>query len=431
MLRSRKSEVRKKRTCAPHSVLCLLFSVFCSLAIAFADEVKDSCVECHSQLSGQLKEAADLVKEDIHTKRGLSCSDCHGGDKTTLDMSAAKDPAKGFVGKPKRNDIPAFCAKCHSDPTFMRRYNPNIPMDQLAKYNTSQHGKLNAQGDVKVAVCTSCHDHHGIKTKTDPLSPTYITNVPATCAWCHSDKEYMKDYKIPTNQMEEYAKSVHGETLLKRGDRGAPACNSCHGSHDAALPRTIAVGNVCAQCHALTRDLFAKSPHKAAHDALDLPECEVCHGNHLILKPTDDMVGVDEKATCTTCHSADSAGYKVAKSMRDNLELLKFEIADSEKVVSRAAHIGMDVTDAEFDISEARNALTEARTYVHSFSADAVADITKRGVDIAAKAQGLGERAIKEFDFRRRGYMIAVAIILAIAGLLYLKIKELDKRRNQ
>ena len=156
-----------------------------------------------------MKEPADLIKDDIHTKRGLSCADCHGGDKSSLDISVAKDPAKGFVGKPKRNDMPDFCAKCHSDTTFMRRYNPNIPMDQLAKYNTSQHGKLNAQGDQKVAVCTSCHDHHGIRTKTDPISPTYITNVPATCAWCHSDKEYMKDYKIPTTQMEEYAKRVH------------------------------------------------------------------------------------------------------------------------------------------------------------------------------------------------------------------------------
>ncbi len=52
------------------------------------------------------------------------------------------------------------------------------------------------------------------------------------------------------------------------------------------------------------------------------------------------------------------------------------------------------------------------------------------GIDTANKAGQQGSGAIKEFHFRRKGYLFSVVIILFIALLIYLKIKELDRRRN-
>ncbi len=403
---------------------------FYFIPIALADQT-NTCMLCHQSLDGNLKVSVEEIKNDVHFKRGLSCVACHGGDSNKEDMAQAMDATKGFIARPARNDIPNFCARCHSNPDFMRAYNPNIPMDQLTKYNTSQHGKLNMQGDGKVAVCTSCHGFHGIRPKTDPLSKTYLTNIPKLCSSCHSDKEYMKPYNIATNQMEEYVQSVHGVALLIKGDRAAPACNSCHGSHDAILPRTSSVGNVCAQCHSLQRDLFIKSPHKTAHEKLNLPECEVCHGNHKILPAKDEMVGVESPAICLNCHDKNSAGYETAGLMRESLETLKTKINTANNLAQEANKLGMEVSDAEFEINEAHNSLTKARSYVHSFSATLVKDITRQGVDTANKAcqQGLG--AIKEFNFRRKGYLFSVVIILLIAGLLYLKIRELERRHSQ
>lgn len=412
-----------------HKKLIFIFTIVltASFAVVSRASEKDYCVECHKALDGSAKEPTDGIEGDIHFKRGLSCSDCHGGDPTKEDFTEAKDPAKGFVGKPKRNDIPLFCGKCHADPAYMRRFNPNIKTDQLAKYDESQHGKLNREGDHKTAVCVSCHGVHGIREANDPIAPVFITNIPKTCASCHADKEYMKDYPIPTNQMEEYEASVHGEALLKKGDRGAPACSSCHGSHNAALPLTAAVGNVCAQCHSLTRDLFANSPHKSAYDELGIPECEACHGNHKIARTSDDILGTGAGGVCVKCHKADSSGYAAAASMKSAIEMLKTDINGLEDTVTKAERLGMEVSDTKFYLDEAKNSLTKSRTYVHTFSKDKVEEITSSGVSLVVKAKEKGMKAINEFNFRRKWLVAVIGIILLLAVALYLKVREMER----
>ena len=339
------------------------------------------------------------------------------------------DPAKGFIGRPTRQEIPQFCARCHADPSYMRKYNPNLPTDQYAKYLTSQHGKRFVQGDTDVAVCTSCHDAHGIRSKKDPLSPVFSTNIPGTCATCHTDATIMERHGLPVTQHWEYSQSVHGQALLFHGDRAAPHCASCHGSHEAARPGVVAIGNVCAQCHSLTRDLFAKSPHKAAHDALGLPECEVCHGNHLIRKPTDEMLGTGPNALCVNCHEPGSTGYVTAQKMREAIEHVKTEVAGAERVVAQAAALGMDTSDAEFALHEATTKLTQARTYVHSFSFSTMEPIAAEGVQDARQAETQGEHAIHEFHFRRQGLWITLAILLLLLGGLFLAVRELERRQ--
>ena len=40
--------------------------------------------------------------------------------------------AHGFIGVPLRTAIPKLCARCHSDPDFMRRYNPRERVGSVA-----------------------------------------------------------------------------------------------------------------------------------------------------------------------------------------------------------------------------------------------------------------------------------------------------------
>ena len=82
---------------------------------------KNSCVECHTKIEGKIGDPARTIKDDVHLSRGLSCNDCHGGDPTQDDKVAAKDPSKGYLGRPRTVDIPAFCGKCHNDANFTRR----------------------------------------------------------------------------------------------------------------------------------------------------------------------------------------------------------------------------------------------------------------------------------------------------------------------
>jgi predicted CXXCH cytochrome family protein len=239
----------------------------------------------------------------------------------------------------------------------------------------------------------------------------------------------MDKHHLPVTQHWEYLQSVHGQALLVRGDRGAPHCASCHGSHEAARPGAIAIGNVCAQCHSLTRDLFANSPHKAAHEALGLPECEVCHGNHLIKPPTDEMLGTGQAAVCISCHEPGSPGYQTAQEMRAHLERLKTAMAGAEATVKDAERLGMDVSEAAYELREAFTQLTQARTYVHSFSASTMAPIAQEGERHAQAAQAQGQRAIQEHRFRRHGLWLTLLIIGLLVLGLWLKLRDLERRR--
>src|SRR5437016_5715406 len=98
------SDTCSGRRCAvgfPLAVMMLL--ALCGLATA--QQHKDSCVECHSRLGGKLAEPVRQMQDNIHKARGLSCNDCHGGDPTQDDKRAAKDPRKGYLGRPQPGEI--------------------------------------------------------------------------------------------------------------------------------------------------------------------------------------------------------------------------------------------------------------------------------------------------------------------------------------
>jgi len=395
--------------------------------VAAAAPEPDSCTTCHSALEGRLSQPTTDAADDAHIRRGLSCASCHGGNPRELSMGA-HDRRAGFRGAPTPAQVPQFCARCHSRPDVMRTFNPRLPTDQFSRFLTSAHGQRLAKGDRKVATCTSCHGVHPVRAVSDSASPVFPTNVPRTCARCHADPDRMKPYAIPTTQFEEYQASVHGTGLLGRGNRQAPGCNDCHDNHGATPPGVTSVANVCAQCHAAARDLFVRSPHKAAFDILGEGECVSCHGTHNIVFPSDEMIGAGPGAVCVRCHPAGSAGAQTAAEIRDRLERVKSVIAGAEGLLARAATAGMDVTDAQLDLNEARTQLILSRAVTHAASVAAVDQTARAGAAAAAKARAFGEAAMAELAFRRRGLLVAIGIIVFVAVTLWLKIRELESR---
>jgi hypothetical protein len=395
------------------------------LSGASAAPPKDSCVTCHSQLPGQFGKPAKLFSADIHNQEGLTCADCHGGDPNDDSMNAMS-PAKGFRGTPSKAQIPAFCGRCHSDPNYIRKYNPSLRTDQLSEYFTSVHGKRLKQGDVKVAVCVDCHSVHDIRAVTDTRAPVYPTHVAETCAHCHADANYMKGYKIPTNQYELYEKSVHA-TAMANGDTSAPTCTTCHGNHGATPPGVSSVANVCGTCHVMNQELFEKSPHGPIFAKMGLPGCVQCHSNHEILPPQDSWVGTGPKAICVTCHVKGDNGYKTAEEISAGLDKLKSTYHEAGTVLNTAEKSGMEVSSARVSMTNAHSDLIKARVAVHSFNAADVLKITKQGVETSRKAYQAGVSALKERDYRRKGLAIAlIAIVIAISGL-YLKIRRMER----
>ncbi len=354
------------------------------------------CITCHgeSDLWEQERRRFYITDKhfakDIHWQRGLRCQDCHGGDPTTLDFAPAHAQEAGFRTVKSPADLPGFCGRCHSDNDYMRRYQPSPVTDQESKYWTSGHGlRLKADGDAQVATCVSCHhaphgsgddfSKPGILPAHDLASPVYPTNLAKTCATCHADQAKMagRQYHgrpIGHQQYEQWVKSVHGQALLQKGDLSAPACNDCHGNHGAMPPDVDSVANACGTCHVKVSELFAKTRMRHQFETAGLPGCATCHGSHDIRSPTDEMLGMTDTAVCNRCHAqgkfgATVAGTDAARSLRRGLDQLRQQIARAEAKLERAERLGMEVSQPQFDLREASDALTNARSLIHTFAA--------------------------------------------------------------
>ena len=395
---------------------------------AAVDSGQNSCLTCHSTIEDErLLKPAKLFDGDVHHQAGLTCADCHGGDPKNDSMDAMS-PAKGFKGVPKKAAIPEFCARCHADAAYMHRFNPKLRVDQLSQYLTSVHGTRLKKGDTKVAACVDCHGIHNILPASDARAPIFPTNVAATCARCHADAAYMKEYKIPTDQVAHYQKSVHAQ-MLAQGDTSAPTCTTCHGNHGATPPGVSSVANVCGTCHVFFAQLYDKSPHQAAFAKMGLPGCVQCHSNHEIVKPSDTWVGVTPNSVCAGCHTAGDAGFKSAQAMSKDIARLSLTIALATDVLDTAERAGMEVSTPKLDLTNAHEDLIKARVNVHTLSDAEVRKVTDPGLEIAKKSDQAGIAALQELNFRRKGLGISlITILVAIAGL-YLKLRQIERPR--
>lgn len=409
------------------------------IGVPKGDAITTLCVNCHADQdrmkafgSRVRTDQAVLLSQSVHGRLSVSgkeqllqCTTCHSahGIVSVTDKRSPVHPL----------NVAATCASCHSDPAYMRSYNPALPVDQLPKYRTSVHGVRNARGDTRVAECASCHGSHDIRSAHDVKSRVYPTNLPSTCATCHSDSVRMKPYGIPTDQYESYASSVHGIALLEKHDPGAPACNDCHGNHGAAPPGVQSISQVCGACHALNADLFSRSPHKSAFDQRNLPECETCHGNHSIVAATDRLIGAEPPAVCAQCHSPTEsvAGFAAARSMRAAIDTLLMLEEQARTLVEEAEQKGMEVSEQRFALRGVRQARLESRTTIHAFDESKLAEVAKKGQESAKEISLQAQEAIDEYYFRRIGLGVSTLIITLLVIGLFLYIKKIESNGSK
>ncbi len=342
-----------------------------------ADET--SCTACHAEVD----DVVQAFQSDVHASVGLSCHDCHGGNPSPElagDAALAMDaefPGNGYLGAPSREAMPGFCGRCHSDPAYMKRFKPDARVDQVSEYWTSQHGALLREGDELVATCVDCHGVHGIRRPSDPESSVHPTQVALTCRTCHSDAERMAGYTlddgtpIPIDQYELWRRSVHAAALLDREDLSAPTCNDCHGNHGARPPGLDSVSFVCGQCHGREATLFRQSGKKhgfeAHNDLLEgadtcadchssevitavsgvrhFTECETCHGNHAVIRPTVALLGPLPETPCDFCHASPAPSEGEEVEQREVLANFERERA---LLLDEARELGLS-GDALFD----------------------------------------------------------------------------------
>ena len=391
------------------------------------------CGQCHgakqTALGSRYKLTAvsDSLMAGVHgqallqSEAGPQCVSCHG----VHGILRASDPRSPVHPL----QVAKTCAKCHSSAAYMRDFDPRVAVDQYEKYLTSVHGKGNKSGDARTATCVSCHSNHLIHKVKDPRSPVYATRIPETCSNCHSDAKYMARYKIPTDQYAKYKKSRHGIALLEHSDLNAPACNSCHGNHGAVPPGPASTVAICGNCHQSNAELYEKSAHKDAFAKKGLSACVVCHGNHLVESPTDKMVGFAPEGPCAKCHRNDATDKSAASilELRAVLDSLNAAQDEATQLLERAEQLGMDVSDARYELKGAHQALVQSRVAIHTFRLADLAVVARPGIDVVTGARKAANDAIQDYYFRRKGLAISTLIVTLVAILLFLKIKEIDK----
>ena len=194
-----------------------------------------SCKICHSGMFDLTKDSTHQVALDAGNKNAAVCTDCHGAhDITPPDQPRSKIPqtcerchseiyneykdsvhGAALIGDgnpdvpscidchgvhnvsgPSNSNFrllsPQICAKCHTDPARMNKY--NISTNVLNTYVADFHGttveifeKTAAGQQTNKPVCVDCHGVHNIRNVNDPQSTVIKQNLLATCKKCHPD----------------------------------------------------------------------------------------------------------------------------------------------------------------------------------------------------------------------------------------------------
>lgn len=193
---------------------------------------------------------------------------------------------------------------CHEDKTLTGTKNGR----SFSVYVDAKKLASSVHGDVDCIMC-----HSDLEGSDFP----HTKNVKrATCNACHDDAQAM------------YDEGLHGKAY-EHGDRLAPTCQTCHGSHDiikvkdpksAVAP--IKIPFLCGSCHKegtavqrqrkIPQDHILENYSESMHGDGLLKKglgvaatCASCHSPHRILPHTDPRSTISRNniaATCTKCH---------------------------------------------------------------------------------------------------------------------------------
>ena len=255
-------------------------------------QLEAACLKCHTEIQAEFKQS---VHAEFNEGRNKShCFECHGEHRS-------RAPSDTLLRVTNESPAEATCGSCHAE--------------SVARYNQSLHAFALESGSPRAPRCESCHGAHNIRRVSDPESPMHRSRMVETCAKCHSQIGISLDPEVRLpRSFENYQESTHGK-LLAKGNEDVPVCIDCHGGHairGSTDPlSTIALVNIdqtCGKCHEQEQKLYQASIHYRALQSgiTDSPTCTGCHGEHIMLSPSDPKSKVSHSKvaieTCGKCH---------------------------------------------------------------------------------------------------------------------------------
>jgi cytochrome b subunit of formate dehydrogenase len=260
-----------------------------------------NCAGCHEKEGKDYASSIHGMSHKLGASGAAQCWDCHGSHEIV--------PVKHGDSPVFKLNLPATCAKCHSNTNLTKEYQIEFPQ-AAAQYMDSIHGRaLLKMGLIVAPSCNDCHGAHGIKRSVDRDSPINHANVAKTCGKCHVGIE------------ETYNKSIHGQ-LLAKGDARGPVCIDCHSAHQIVNPTGKNFKSLsdqrCGKCHEDRLEHYRETYHGKAmmlgkpNAAPEVAACYDCHGFHDVLpaaNPASHLSKTNILATCQKCHAGATIGF--------------------------------------------------------------------------------------------------------------------------
>lgn len=316
----------------------------------------------------------------------LICGQCHGREAELFRKTAKHD---GFE---RHNDYlanGATCKDCHEG------IDPNVVA-------TTRH----------FSECVTCHENHGVMRPTVALFAP-LPSVP--CAFCHEGSG-------PLAVAEPAAARAHYQRLR---DQLLGAAKKMHLEGDARfdwmvdqalhLPTHVVEGEPASsgKLRPEFARLFAKFRIGKTHYTY-----------------VDPATGKDVSVAvrrCSNCH-VDPAGdgAKTAQQFVDEVGQATSLAARAERTLLSAQRGGVEVRNARTELDAAVDSQIELQALVHTFSTTgAFADKQKEAVAHATAALEAGQKSLAELNYRRRGLVAALGIILLVLIGLAVKIRQM------
>lgn len=294
----------KKNSRRLHAILLAIFLLGGIFVPQLVAQENDDCMMCHNDKTLTKKVGnrtvslfVDEKKLNGSTHSSVLCVACHF-DLKDVDMPHEENLQK------------VNCGSCH--------------IDQQALYESCLHGKAKIKGDALAPTCKSCHGAHDVLKSTNLKSMTNPLQVPKLCGKCHREgSPVQRQRNIHQDSiLENYAESIHGIGLLRKGLIVTATCTSCHTAHQI-LPHTDSrssiarknIASTCAKCHMQIEEVHRKVIkgslwEKELHV---LPACVDCHQPHKVRKVFYDQGMADRD--CLGCHENENLKAKDGRSL--------------------------------------------------------------------------------------------------------------------
>jgi hypothetical protein len=142
------------------------------------------------------------------------------------------------------------------------------------------------------------------------------------------------------------------------------------------------------------------------------------------------MLSEASSPLCYECHreyAEDNPNcIETAKYFHASITSLARESEMLDGLIHPLARRGLDVDPLTATVGELGDIVRQSRSLIHAFDRGEFAALETRGRKQIETGRALVTEAEEEYRFRRNGLLVAVGIMVFLAALIYLKIREIE-----